>query len=103
MIAWDLRSAKEHPALDAGAPPPGLLSAPERVFFERLKTPRRRREWLLGRWAVKGLVRAVLASRGEPWAVLFLGSDFPRGSSGGATRPPRTDRSRATARLAFER
>ena len=72
MIAWDLRSAKEHPALDAGAPPPGLLSAPERVFFERLKTPRRRREWLLGRWAVKGLVRAVLASRGEPFTASEL-------------------------------
>lgn len=72
MIAWDLRSAKEHPSLVAGTPPPGLLSAPERVFFERLKTDRRRREWLLGRWAVKGLVRAFLAARGERYAAREL-------------------------------
>jgi 4'-phosphopantetheinyl transferase len=72
LIAWDLRSAKEHPALDAGLPPPGLLSAPERVFFDRLKTPRRRREWLLGRWAVKGLVRSFLHSRGEEYTAAEL-------------------------------
>lgn len=65
MIAWDLRSAREHPALGAGLPPPGLLSAPERVFFERLKTPRRRREWILGRWAAKALVLSWLRRQGE--------------------------------------
>ena len=65
MIAWDLRSAREHPALAAGEPPPGFLSAPERVLFDRLRTPRRQKEWLLGRWAAKGLVRAWLRSVGR--------------------------------------
>jgi len=65
VIAWDLRSAREHAALGAGLPPPGLLSAPERVFYDRLKTPRRRREWVLGRWAAKALVRSFLRARGQ--------------------------------------
>lgn len=65
MIAWDLRDAREHPGVAAGEPPRGFLSAPERVFFGRLRTPRRRQEWLLGRWAAKALVRAWLRNEGR--------------------------------------
>jgi 4'-phosphopantetheinyl transferase len=65
MLAWDLRSAAEHPALDLGEPPTGFLSAPERAYFERLKMPRRRREWLLGRWAAKALCLAWLRDQGR--------------------------------------
>lgn len=65
MIHWDLRCAREHPGVAAGAPPPGLLSAPERVFFGRLRTPRRQQEWLLGRWAAKELCREFLKAQGR--------------------------------------
>jgi 4'-phosphopantetheinyl transferase len=65
MIFWDLRSADEHPYLLEGEPPAGLLSAPERVFFGRLRVPKRRREWLLGRYAIKALCRAWFAMIGR--------------------------------------
>jgi len=65
VIYWDLRSAREHADLQAGLPPARFLSAPEKVFFARLKTPRRQKEWLLGRWAGKALVRAFLRSAGR--------------------------------------
>jgi 4'-phosphopantetheinyl transferase len=77
VIAWDLRSAQEHPTLAAGEPPDGLLSAPERVFFDRLKTARRQREWLLGRWVSKALCRAWLAASGQlvPASSLTIAPD----------------------------
>jgi len=66
MIYWDLRSDREHAELAAGRPPARLLSGPERVFFDKLKTPRRQKEWLLGRWAGKALVRAWMRFAGHP-------------------------------------
>ncbi len=40
--------------------PPDFLSAPERVQFAGYRLPKRRADWLLGRYAMKGLVRAYL-------------------------------------------
>ena len=65
MIYWDLRGADEHPALALGEAPAGLLSAPEQVFLRRLATPKRRGEWILGRYAAKALCRAWLARQGR--------------------------------------
>jgi len=53
-------STAAHPALNAGIAPVGLLAPEERLHFERFKVPKRRRDWLLGRWTAKHLVRAYL-------------------------------------------
>ena len=48
-IHWLICLADDHPAAKAGRPP-GFLSEAERIAFARLRFPKRRREWLLGRW-----------------------------------------------------
>jgi 4'-phosphopantetheinyl transferase len=65
VIYWDLRTDQEHPGLTAGEPPDGFLSNPERVYLSRLRTPKRRHDWLLGRWTGKALIRAWLRERGR--------------------------------------
>ncbi len=65
MIFWDLRSAADNSDLLEGKPPGGLLSRPEEVYFSRLRTARRREEWLLGRWTAKCLCLAWLAKNGQ--------------------------------------
>ncbi len=56
-----LQSTSAHPGLAAAEPPPGLLSAAEQARCEKFAVPKRRRDWLLGRWTAKHLVRAYLA------------------------------------------
>jgi 4'-phosphopantetheinyl transferase len=74
---WDLRSAAEHPALAGGEPPPGLLSEAERRMLATLHAPKRRRDWLLGRYVAKALVRSWLARTGRdvPAALLTVAAD----------------------------
>ncbi|MBN1642314.1 MAG: 4'-phosphopantetheinyl transferase superfamily protein [Anaerolineae bacterium] len=50
MIYWHLCAA-------ADAPAQGFLSAAERRTVEGLRFPKRREEWLLGRWTAKELLR----------------------------------------------
>jgi phosphopantetheinyl transferase len=64
VIYWDLRAASEHDGLRSGSPPAGLLSGAERAAFASLRTPKRRRDWLLGRWTGKALCRGWLAREG---------------------------------------
>lgn len=60
VIHWLVQSTTSHPDLAAGCPPPGLLNPDEWARFQALKTDKRRREWLLGRWTAKRLLQAVI-------------------------------------------
>ncbi|WP_216215324.1 beta-ketoacyl synthase N-terminal-like domain-containing protein [Amycolatopsis aidingensis] len=52
------------------------LSAPERAEYERVP-PRRRRDWLLGRIAIKDAVRSMLAEPAFPAEILVTGDEEP--------------------------
>jgi 4'-phosphopantetheinyl transferase len=60
MIHWLLQSTSDCPDLARGVAPVGLLSADEQVRLAALKTGKRRRDWLLGRWTAKHLVQAYI-------------------------------------------
>lgn len=64
MIHWLMEAATADPDLAQGQPPRGLLSAAEQTRFAALKSDKRKRDWLLGRWTAKRLVQTVLAGRG---------------------------------------
>ena len=61
-----LQSLHAAPGLAEGAAPAGVLSAEERAQYEGFRVPKRRRDWLLGRWTAKNLVRAYLTAGGRP-------------------------------------
>ena len=85
MIEWLIQSTAAHPALARGLPPPGLLSESELRRFESLRTEKRRRDWLLGRWTAKQLMRAYVERRTNvlvPLDMLIVESD-----PDGAPRP----------------
>ena len=56
-----LQSLDSHPSLAEGVAPEFLLSFAERSRFTRFIVPKRRRDWLLGRWTAKHLVQSYLA------------------------------------------
>jgi len=66
MIHWLVQTTQNHPALLQGMPPPGLLTPVEADTFASLKTEKRRRDWLLGRWTAKRLVQQILNEHGQP-------------------------------------
>jgi 4'-phosphopantetheinyl transferase len=73
-----IQSDQAHPALARGVPPDGLLSRPETEKFNSLKTDKRRRDWLLGRWTAKHLIQQVLAQeKGEllPLKLIEIGNN----------------------------
>ena len=61
MIRWLVQSVLDHADLAAGLPPPGLLTPAELDHYNGYYSPRRRRDWLLGRWTAKHLIQAHLA------------------------------------------
>jgi phosphopantetheine--protein transferase-like protein len=63
MIRWLVQTSVALPDLAAGHPPPRLLTAAEHAHFATYTNPRRRRDWLLGRWTSKQLVQAHIAAR----------------------------------------
>ncbi len=63
MIDWLERTTADHPGLARGVAPEGLLADEERLHLDGLSVPKRRRDWLLGRWTAKQLVRAWLDKR----------------------------------------
>ena len=65
MIRWLVQSVYNHPDLARGAAPPGLLSQAEADHLARLSHPKRRQDWLLGRWTAKQLLVATLSEQGE--------------------------------------
>lgn len=58
MIRWLIQSVADHPDLAGGQPPPGLLAPIELDHYAGYHSPRRRRDWLLGRWTAKQLIGA---------------------------------------------
>jgi 4'-phosphopantetheinyl transferase len=56
-----LQSLEDGPGLVSGNPSDDLLSPAERARFDRFIVPKRRRDWLLGRWTAKHLIRSYLA------------------------------------------
>lgn len=65
MIHWLVEPLQADPHMAQGAAPPGLLSPDEVDTLARLQTPKRRQEWLLGRWTAKNLVRAYLQASAD--------------------------------------
>jgi 4'-phosphopantetheinyl transferase len=61
MIRWLVQCVADHPQLSAGRPPAGLLASAEMAQYEKLLSPRRRRDWLLGRWTAKHLANRHIA------------------------------------------
>ncbi len=57
MILWLVQSTADHIDLAHGRVPPGLLGPQEALRLAGLRTPKRRHDWLLGRWTAKQLVR----------------------------------------------
>lgn len=62
MIRWLVQSVVDHPDLAAGRPPVGLLSPVEQERYAGYLNPKRRRDWLLGRWTAKRLIQAHYAA-----------------------------------------
>jgi 4'-phosphopantetheinyl transferase len=61
MIHWLVQSLADHPDLERGTPPPGLLSPAESARLAELRVAKRRRDWLLGRWTAKHLLQSTLS------------------------------------------
>lgn len=66
MIDWLVQTTTDLPALPAEA----WLSPLERERLRTLRVPKRRHEWLLGRWTAKRLVQYHLAGAGMPQPAL---------------------------------
>ena len=62
MIRWLTQSVADHPDLTAGRPPDGLLTPAELAHYNGYYSPRRRRDWLLGRWTAKRLIQRHMAA-----------------------------------------
>jgi 4'-phosphopantetheinyl transferase len=75
MIDWLTCLADDCPEL-GGERPPNFLSASERQVLSGLRFPKRRREWVLGRWATKHLLRACHpVYRSLPLHAITVGND----------------------------
>ncbi len=61
MIHWLLQSLDDCPSLAQGQPPAGLLDPEELQRLAAFTVAKRRRDWLLGRWTAKQLMRRYLA------------------------------------------
>ena len=74
MIYWHLCAGHECPP--EGQRTPDFLSPSERRTYDQLRFPKRRSEWLLGRWAAKQLLRRSLDGY-EPLALsaISVGAD----------------------------
>ncbi|HRX01581.1 MAG: 4'-phosphopantetheinyl transferase superfamily protein [Anaerolineae bacterium] len=78
MIDWLLQSAAEHPDLARGVPSPGVFSSAELLRLEQFRFDKRRREWLLGRWTAKQLLRSHLRDQyafDAPLDALLVGRE----------------------------
>ncbi len=62
MIHWLVQSVADHPDLAVDRPPAGLLSPVEQERYNGYLNPKRRRDWLLGRWTAKRLIQAHYAT-----------------------------------------
>jgi 4'-phosphopantetheinyl transferase len=82
MISWLLQSASDDPDLTRGSAPAGLLDASEQARLASLKTHKRKRDWLLGRWTAKRLTQCYVERQTGlrlPLDALIIGS-WPDGA-----------------------
>ncbi|MCO6450580.1 MAG: 4'-phosphopantetheinyl transferase superfamily protein [Caldilineales bacterium] len=61
-LHWLLQTTAAAPELAGGIAPPELLHPIEAAQLDRFRVIKRRRDWLLGRWTAKHLIRSVLES-----------------------------------------
>ena len=82
MIRWLVQSIVDHPDLSTGHPPAGLLTMTETAQYGGYLSPRRRRDWLLGRWTAKRLVQThLIATEGfRPALDSFRIEQYPSGA-----------------------
>ena len=74
MIYWHMCPA--HDCTGNGATRPDFLSDSEHKTYQALRFPKRRHEWLLGRWTAKQLLRHSLASyEGLPLVAISVATD----------------------------
>ena len=72
----------------------GLLADEERARLDSLRVPKRRQDWLLGRWTAKQLVRRYLAESGPPPALdaLLIRADEDGAPYAALVQPAATNR-----------
>ncbi|NDJ59879.1 MAG: 4'-phosphopantetheinyl transferase superfamily protein [Chloroflexi bacterium] len=70
-IQWLIQTDDAHPDLARGIVPAGLLNAAEAARCAAIKTAKRRRDWLLGRWTAKRLAQTLIAP-GAPLDTLII-------------------------------
>ncbi|MFN8470864.1 MAG: 4'-phosphopantetheinyl transferase superfamily protein [Anaerolineae bacterium] len=78
QVDWLVQPISAHPALSAGDAPDGLLASTESARLARLTIPKRRRDWLLGRWTAKHLLQDYLRQVTHtqvPLDALAIGND----------------------------
>jgi 4'-phosphopantetheinyl transferase len=76
MIYWLVCSADECPGIEGGTSLPSFLSTSEREIWVPLTFPKRRREWLLGRWTAKRLLQLCSSAfRALPLDAITVGND----------------------------
>src|SRR5690606_24625333 len=82
MIRWLIQTTADHPDLAAGRAPAGLLTAEEATHYQAYTSPRRRRDWLLGRWTAKQLVQhhLMLSLGFRPACDSFMVAQTPSGA-----------------------
>jgi 4'-phosphopantetheinyl transferase len=75
VIYWHLCSANERTTEAAARP--DFLSASEQRTYAGLRLPKRRHEWLLGRWTAKQLLqKSVQVYRHLPFAAISVANDL---------------------------
>ena len=77
MIQWLVQSSTENSDLARGAAPAAWLHPIEQAQLARLRLAKRRREWLLGRWTAKQLLRTCLAHEQQLWLPLNALAIYP--------------------------
>jgi len=63
MIHWLVQSADSYPSSPDGVVLDGVLHPREQARLATLKTEKRRKDWLLGRWTAKQLIGEVVANQ----------------------------------------
>jgi len=60
MIFWLTQSWRDLPQVELELVPPAYLSVSEEARWQALRSEKRRRDWLLGRWTAKLLLQAAI-------------------------------------------
>ncbi len=77
-IQWLVQGTGSDAHLIEGMAPPGLLNPPELEVLAGFRVPKRRRDWLLGRWTAKHLVQKHLEDTSPsvaPLSSIHIGND----------------------------